>query len=282
LSLIRIAMTPAPPIAPSRPPEAPVSAAFDLRVLAQQVLALIDLTRLDDAAGAADIAALCQLAANRHHAPAALCIGLQHVAQARGLLDRLRLSRVAVATVVNFPDGGSDLARVEHEARQALAAGADELDVMLPLAALRDGDLDSCRAMLALCRDICGGQALLKVIIDTRALETSERIAQASRAAIEAGADFLVAAGGHHGPDLSAAEAMLAEIAAHGGRCGFKVAGAIDSLDRALPYLQRAEATLGRDWIGPGRLRFGAAALLHDLLGLLEGAEPAEPAGGAV
>jgi deoxyribose-phosphate aldolase len=273
-------MTPAP-----TPPTATAAPAADVHALdgaaraalARRLLGLLDLTLLDEAAGSAEIDALCRLAANRFHAPAALCVAVQHVAQARGLLDRLRLPRVAVATVVNFPDGSTDLVRIEHEARQALAAGADELDAVLPWAALRAGDVDSCRSMLAICRDACGGQALLKVIIESGQLGSAELIEQASLLAIDGGADFIKTSTGLAAVNatLPAAETMLRTIAARGGRCGFKAAGDITTLDQALPYLQLAEALLGRDWIGPGRFRIGASTLLHDLLAVLEVAEPA-------
>jgi deoxyribose-phosphate aldolase len=244
----------------------------DRAALAHRLLGLTDLTMLGDDTSAADISTLCGLAANRHRAPAALCVGLPHVAMARGRLDQLRLSRVAVATVVNFPDGSEDLVRIEHETRQALAAGADEVDAVLPYRALRRGDANACRAMLRVCRDACGRQALLKVIIETGELESPELIAQASALAIEGGADFIKTSTGTTaaGATLSAARIMLRAIHAHGGHCGFKASGGIRSLEQALPYLQLAEEMLGRDWIGPARFRIGASTLVHELLAALD------------
>jgi deoxyribose-phosphate aldolase len=264
-------MTPAP----SAPDSASAAQAGSARrTEALQLLGLLDLTLLDPQASAADIANLCQLAANRHRPPAALCVGVEHVALARGLLDRLRLPRVAIATVANFPDGSADLGRIEREARQAIDAGADELDAVLPYRALCAGDLDSCRRMLQICRDACGGQALLKVIIESGELADEALIRRASELCIEAGADFLKTSTGLApiNATLPAARTMLQAIHAAGGRCGFKAAGGIRSLEQARAYVALAEQTLGTGWIGPGRFRIGASALLHELLEVLEGA----------
>lgn len=252
----------------------------DRAELARRVLATMDLTSLGEDDSPAVARALCAAARTRHGAPAAICVHPELVATARESLDALGLAQVAVASVANFPDGAGDPARAVREVRRALAAGAGEVDVVFPYRALMAGD-EACGAtLLARCRELHGGRYVLKAILETGVLADPALVARASAIAIAAGADFIKTSTGKVAVNATpeAAATMLRVIQAHGGRCGFKAAGGIRTLDEAAVYLDLADHILGPAWAAPQRFRIGASKLLAEIQSLLD-AGPASPPG---
>jgi deoxyribose-phosphate aldolase len=241
------------------------------RALALRLLPLLDLTSLGEDDSPERIERLCAAARTPFGVPAALCVYPEHVTTVqRALKDSL----ARVATVVNFPDGGSDSDRVSRETRRAIAAGADEIDLVLPYRALRDGDSAAARRVIAACRAVCGGSIVLKLILETGELATPGLIRHASLMGIDAGVDFLKTSTGKAAVNATPAAAgcMLDVIAEHGGRCGFKAAGGIRTLEDAAVYLELAASRLGSAWIEPRRFRIGASALFTELRDALAGA----------
>ncbi|WP_287028193.1 deoxyribose-phosphate aldolase [Pseudomonas sp. UBA6310] len=250
--------------------------------LARKVIALLDLTSLNDDDDAARIVELCHRAMTPAGPVAAVCVFPRFVALARGTLDALGGQSVAVATVTNFPAGSTALDDVLAETRQALEDGADEIDVVYPYRALLAGDAASGIALVQACKALCEGRALLKVILETGELVDPLLIRRASQDAIAAGADFIKTSTGkvRTNATAEAAEIMLACIADSGGVVGFKPAGGMKTLPEALVYLWLAERLNGHEWITPRHLRFGASSLLNDLLRRL-GQASAPSMGGA-
>ncbi|MHB1273675.1 MAG: deoxyribose-phosphate aldolase [Rhodanobacter sp.] len=241
------------------------------RALAARLLSLLDLTSLGEHDTPAQIEALCASARAAPVLPAALCVYPEHITTVR---RGLQGTTVKVATVVNFPDGGSDPRRVEHETRRALAAGADEIDLVLPWRALLRDEAASADAVVKACRAVCGDGVVLKLILETGELDTSGRIRQACAIGLEAGVDFLKTSTGKVSVNATPAAAvvMLDAIAAAGGRCGFKAAGGIRTLADAKVYLDLAEARLGGGWSDPAHFRIGASALFAELTAILSAA----------
>jgi deoxyribose-phosphate aldolase len=239
------------------------------RSLAARLMPLLDLTRLGEDDTPEQIVALCARA-RCGVSPAAVCVYPEHATTARRALAG---AAVKVASVVNFPDGGSDAARVERETRRAIAAGADEIDLVLPWAALCRGDVAAARAVVDAARRVCGTAHALKLILETGELGTPARIRAAAELGIAAGVDFLKTSTGKVAVNATpeAAAIVLDVIAAHGGRCGFKAAGGIRHVADAEVYLQLARARLGEDWITPAHFRIGASALYDELAALLAG-----------
>ena len=122
---------------------------------------------------------------------AAVCIYAQFVGTAKKALQANGTPQVRVATVVNFPHGGDDVEKAVQETRDAVAAGADEIDVVLPYKRLIAGDEDVCKELVARVKAECTGPVLLKVIIETGELKEPALIRCASEIAIGAGADFI-------------------------------------------------------------------------------------------
>ena len=237
---------------------------------AARVLGLLDLTSLGEDDTPARIRTLCAAARSAHGLPAAVCIHPEHITTAR---EELAGTGVKVATVVNFPEGADDPQRIARETRRAIAAGADEIDMVLPWRALQAGDAARARAGVDACRSACGSGIALKLILETGELVSPALIRQACELGLDAGVDFLKTSTGKVSMNATpeAAAVMLDAIAARGGRCGFKAAGGIRTLADARVYLALAQERLGADWVNPARFRIGASALFDALLAELDG-----------
>lgn len=244
----------------------------ELKSIAQIALGLMDLTSLNDDDTDAVIEALCKQANTPAGAPAAVCVYPAFIATARKSLASEGLNQVRVATVTNFPDGSEDINRAILETRESVAAGAHEVDVVMPYHALKAGNIRVCHDLVAACKAACGQGVLLKVIIESGELDNAELIRLASDIAIEAGADFIKTSTGKVSINatLEAAEIMLEAIRDSGRPVGFKAAGGIKTAEDARAYLQLAARIMGPDWASPATFRFGASSLLNSLLVTLD------------
>ncbi|MBT9291262.1 deoxyribose-phosphate aldolase [Prosthecodimorpha staleyi] len=243
-----------------------------LAAIAARALPLVDLTDLGDTCTPAAVDALVDRAATAFGPVAAVCLWPRFVARARSRLDPA--SPIRIATVVNFPDGGTDLAAVVAETEAALRDGADEIDLVLPYRALMAGDAAAAERMIAAVRALFPPPPVsLKVILETGRLADPALIRQAADLAIAAGADFIKTSTGKVDVNATpeAAEIMLQAIWDAGRPCGFKAAGGIRTTEDAGRYLDIADRILGPDWASPATFRFGASGLLDDLLARLGG-----------
>ena len=237
---------------------------------ARLALDCLDLTSLNDGDDDAAIDALCRRAVGSQGKVAAVCVWPRFVAQARAALPR----DVAVAAVANFPDGALDAGRALADTRAIVAAGGDEVDLVLPWRAMLSGQDDAAAQLVAQVRSACRGQRL-KLIIESGELPAPEAIRQACRIGLDAGVDFLKTSTGKtaHGASLDAARVMLETIAAHprAAAVGFKASGGIRSIADAAGYLTLAREVMGVRMLNPARLRFGASGLLTDVERVLSG-----------
>jgi deoxyribose-phosphate aldolase len=244
--------------------EAATAATADAEIAAR-ILPLVDLTSLGDDDTEAKIERLCDRALET--GVAAVCVWPRFVPLAR---KRLGTAPVRLATVANFPDGGDDVGRAARETRAAIDAGADEVDVVAPIGAILEGDVGVVSELVQVCREATPAQTL-KVILETGRLEDPARITAAARAAIMAGPDFLKTSTGKvpTGATLEAAAVLLAVLEEAGGRVGIKFSGGIRTTRQAAGYLYLVDHFMGSGWTSPSTVRFGASALLDDLLAML-------------
>jgi deoxyribose-phosphate aldolase len=242
----------------------------DLKAAARTALACLDLTSLNDGDTAADIEALCRRAQTSNGPVAAVCVWPRFVAQARAALP----ASIKVAAVANFPDGALDVARALADVAEIAQAGGDEVDVVLPYRALLADQSTEVAEFLSEVR-FASRPLTLKVIIESGELASADRIAQATRLALAAGADFVKTSTGKTqvGATPEAAAVMLKEIQASGlPSAGFKASGGVRSVVDAAGYIAQTEAALGAGALNPQRLRFGASGLLTDIEAVLGGA----------
>ncbi len=233
----------------------------DAAAVARRLVALVDLTSLTGDEDDAAVAALCARAATPAGPVAAVCLYGDKIARAR---EELPAGTVRLAAVANFPSGEAGVERTRAESAAAVAAGADEIDVVLPWRAWLAGDTDGALEVVAAAR---AEAPVLKVILESGALGDTATIRAASAAALDAGADFIKTSTGKREPGatLDAAMAMLEAVRDHGSG-GFKASGGIRTTEQAAAYLALADERLGPGWAAPETFRLGASSLLDDLL----------------
>jgi len=234
----------------------------------QQLLRLLDLTRLTDDDNSHEMADWLNQTARPDAVPAAFCVYPAFIAQTRSHLQQHQMP-VAIATVVNFPSGDSPVAEVVQQIKDALTLGANEIDAVLPYKALLAGDIGAVKHFMTEIRQACG-TTCLKVIIESGELVTAQQIGKATELAIEGGADFVKTSTGKVpvGVTLEAARIMLTAIAGAERPVGFKASGGVRTVAQALELMQLYEDITG-GLANPSGMRIGASALLTELLPLL-------------
>ncbi|TNU73381.1 deoxyribose-phosphate aldolase [Miniimonas arenae] len=246
--------------------------------IARLALETMDLTDLSDDATLEGALALAQRAAE--HGTAAVCVWPRFVAASAQALDG---TGVRVATVVNFPGGADAADDVAALTRQAVADGADEIDVVLPYRAFLAGDVAGAAAVLDATRE-AAGDSDVKVIIESGELRETDAIEAAAGLAVEHGAQFVKTSTGKS-PVSATPEAarailgVLADLSDGVEPVGFKASGGIRTVADARVYLELADEIMGADWVSPSTFRFGASGLLDDVLRVL-GAESESGDGG--
>jgi len=204
---------------------------------------------------------------------AAICI---YPNMAETVRKSLNVPNVQIAAVAGgFPSSMTFNSVKIEEAKLAVAAGANEIDIVMPLWAFLAGDFETCANEISAIKEAIGN-AHLKVILETGVL-TVDQIWQASILAIEAGADFIKTSTGKL-PQAASPEAtfvMCLAIKQHfeetGKKIGFKPAGGIVTPEDAILYLTIVQEILGNEWLTPEFFRIGASRLANNLLEKITG-----------
>jgi len=181
-------------------------------------------------------------------------------------------SGVHIASVATaFPSGQAPLPVKLADVREAVSAGADEIDMVIDRGAFLTGRyLDVFDEIVAV-KEACG-DAHLKVILETGELVTLDNARRASWLAMLAGADFIKTSTGKISPaaTLPVCLVMLEAVrdfrATTGRQVGVKPAGRIRTTKDAIKHLVLVHETAGPDWLDPDWFRLGASSLLNDLL----------------
>ena len=199
---------------------------------------IIDHTLLEPEATDADISRLCREAGQL--GVHSVCITPSRLPLAPGVLA----PGIAVDTVVGFPSGAHPAAVKVAEAAAAVAAGADEVDMMIDLGHACADRWAPVVAEVAAVRAAVGSRVVLKVIIETAVIGPA-RIAPACRAAELGGADFVKTSTGFHPAGGATVEAVRAIAAVVGGRLGIKASGGIHTADAALAVVAAGATRIG-------------------------------------
>ncbi|MGR5238973.1 deoxyribose-phosphate aldolase [Vibrio alfacsensis] len=246
----------------------------DLKAAALRALKLMDLTTLNDDDTDSKVIALCHDAKSAVGNTAAICIYPRFIPIAKKTLREQGTPEVRIATVTNFPHGNDDIEIAVAETKAAVAYGADEVDVVFPYRALMAGDEKVGFEIVKQCKEACGDNVLLKVIIETGELKEEALIKKASKICIEAGADFIKTSTGKVPVNATPEYArMMLEVIRDMGvaeTVGFKPAGGVRTAEDAAAYLAMADEILGGNWVDARHYRFGASSLLTSLLNTLE------------
>ncbi|GAB2754864.1 deoxyribose-phosphate aldolase [Nocardioides salsibiostraticola] len=207
-------------------------------------------------------------------AAAAVCVYPDLVATARETLGDSGVQIAAVATA--FPSGRAARDIKLADTRDAVEAGADEIDMVIDRGAFLSGNLlhvfEEIVAVREACRRPDGTEAHLKVILETGELQTLDNVRRASWLAMLAGAHFIKTSTGKIQPaatlpvTLVMLEAVRDFRATTGQQVGVKPAGGIRTAKDAIKYLVMVNEVAGPDWLDPHWFRFGASTLLNELL----------------
>jgi deoxyribose-phosphate aldolase len=200
---------------------------------------------------------------------AAICVYPNLVPTA---VERTRGTSVKVASVATaFPSGQSPTHVKVAEAREAVEAGADEIDMVIDRGAFLSGRYAKVYDEIVQVREGIG-EAHLKVILETGELGTYDNVRRASLLAMAAGADFIKTSTGKL-PSAATLPVTLCMLEAvrdvfeeTGRRVGVKAAGGIRQSKQAVQYLVQLFETLGPEWMTPDLYRLGASTLLNDVL----------------
>jgi deoxyribose-phosphate aldolase len=236
---------------------------------------MIDLTTLEGQDTPGKVRALCAKAQRPDPSDptvpqvAAVCVYPDLVGVA---VEALGSSGVAVASVATaFPSGRAALPIKLQDTRDAIAAGAGEIDMVIDRGAFLAGRYRDVFDEVVAVKQACG-DTHLKVILETGELATYDNVRRASWLAMLAGADFIKTSTGKIAPaaTLPVTLVMLEAVRdfrdVTGRKVGVKPAGGIRTTKDAIRYLVLVNETVGEDWLDPDWFRLGASSLLNDLL----------------
>jgi deoxyribose-phosphate aldolase len=238
-------------------------------------ISMIDLTTLEGQDTPGKVRALCAKAMRPDPSEpstprvAAICVYPDMVPVA---VEALRGSGVKVASVATaFPSGRASMPVKVADTKDAVAAGADEIDMVIDRGAFLSGRYLEVFDEIVAVKEACG-DAHLKVILETGELVTYDNVRRASWLGMLAGGDFIKTSTGKISPaatlpvTLVMLEAVRDFRTTTGRQVGVKPAGGIRTSKDAIKYLVLVNETVGDDWLDPDWFRLGASSLLNDLL----------------
>lgn len=242
-------------------------------------ISMVDLTTLEGADTEGKVRSLC----NKAHRPdpndqsvphvGAICVYNDMVKVAREHLDLIGGREIPVAAVSTaFPSGRASREVKLQDTRDAIEAGAGEIDMVIDRGAFLSGRYLEVFDEIVAIKNECGERAHLKVILETGELVTYDNVRRASYLAMLAGADFIKTSTGKVTPAATAPVVALMLQAVRdfhdrtGVRIGVKPAGGIRTTKDAIKQLVLVNEIAGDAWLDPKFFRIGASALLNDLL----------------
>lgn len=186
--------------------------------------------------------------------------------------NTLEADNVKIACVSGgFPSSQTFMEVKVAETAMAIHTGAEEIDIVMPVGKFLCGDYEGMCDEIGELKDVCG-EKTLKVILETGVLRTASNIKKASILSMYSGADFIKTSTGKEAisatPEaaLVMCEAIKEYYKETGRKVGFKAAGGIDSVKKALAYYTIVKEVLGEEWLNNGLFRIGASRLANQLL----------------
>ena len=193
--------------------------------------------------------------------------------------NTLEADNVSIACVSGgFPSSQTFMEVKVAETAMAIHTGADEIDIVMPVGKFLNGDYESMCDEIGELKDICNDKPL-KVILETGALKNVSNIKKASLLAMYSGADFIKTSTGKEAisATLEAALVMCEAIKEYyketGRKVGFKAAGGIDTVQKAIAYYTIVKEVLGEEWLNNKLFRIGTSRLTNAILSEIVGEE---------
>ncbi len=247
-----------------------------------KAISLIDLTTLSGDDTKARVKRLCRKAINPLNdklvknlsieslklSTAAVCVYHDMLSAAKKSLEGHNINLAAVST--GFPAGLSPLPLRIEEIKYSVAAGADEIDIVISRRHVLEGNWEDLYSEVKSFRK-ASGKAHLKTILATGEIGNLANIAKASQVCMMAGADFIKTSTGKEPTNATLPVSLVMSrmikdyYELTGYRVGFKPAGGVSDSKTALQYMIMMKEELGRRWLEPDLMRFGASSLLGDI-----------------
>lgn len=202
---------------------------------------MVEFTLLDPRAVQKDVHTLINIAVKNKYC--AVCVNPANVAEAREYIDnKIRVSSLTLVSVVGFPLGASTISTKVAEAKEALSDGADELDVVINIGKLKDGDLGYIKSELSRIVRISRGK-IVKAIIETCYL-TKDEIKAVCKVCEKAKVDFIKTSTGYGTGGATVDDIVLIkEIVKN--KCGIKASGGIKSRAQAEDLIRAGATRIG-------------------------------------
>lgn len=242
-------------------------------------ISMVDLTTLEGADTPGKVRSLCAKAVRPDPRDpsvphvGAVCVYNDMVDNARKTLDEIGGRTIPVAAVSTaFPSGRASMSVKLRDTKDAIDAGASEIDMVIDRGAFLSGRIGEVFEEIREIKSLCGNQAHLKVILETGELATYDNVRRASFLAMLAGADFIKTSTGKVTPAATPPVVLIMLEAVRdfhrltGERIGVKPAGGIKTTKDAIKQLVLVNETTGPEWLTPKLFRIGASSLLNDLL----------------
>ena len=213
-----------------------------------------------------------------HHIPnvASICVYPSFVETVGLAVDGTPMRITSVAG--GFPASQTFVEVKALEIAMAVENGADEIDIVMNVGNMLSGEYNEAASEVAVLREECTEDVVLKVIIESGALKTPELIRKASLLSMFAGADCVKTSTGKIDVAATpeAAVVMCQAIRDYyektGKKIGFKAAGGVRTAEDAALYYTIVEETLGKEWLTPELFRIGASSVANNLISAIEGA----------
>ena len=242
-------------------------------------ISMVDLTTLEGADTPGKVRSVCAKAVRPDPRDpsvphvGAVCVYNDMVDNARRTLDEIGGRTIPVAAVSTaFPSGRASMSVKLRDTKDAIDAGASEIDMVIDRGAFLSGRIGEVFEEIREIKSLCGNQAHLKVILETGELATYDNVRRASFLAMLAGADFIKTSTGKVTPAATPPVVLIMLEAVRdfhrltGERIGVKPAGGIKTTKDAIKQLVLVNETTGPEWLTPKLFRIGACSLLNDLL----------------
>ena len=205
---------------------------------AARVAGAIDHTQLKPDAVTAQFDQLCNEAVE--HGFYSVCVNSSRV---KYVSDKLKDEKTLICSVVGFPLGAMTTASKAFETKEAVAAGADEIDMVINIGALKSGDYDFVENDIRAVREAATGKTVLKVIIETSMLTDDEKV-KACELSEKAGADFVKTSTGFGGGGATVEDVNLMRKSVS-NKVQVKASGGIRDFKTALAMLEAGASRLG-------------------------------------
>lgn len=205
-----------------------------------------------------------------HITTGAVCVYPSRVAEMKDALKRAGAPNLPLASVATgFPAGQTHITTRLAEIKQAISDGATEIDIVIPRAAVMDGDWQTVYNEVKQMKEVCG-DIHMKSILAVGECGTYENVYKASLVCMMAGSDFIKTSTGKEGVNATLAVSLVMVRAIReyyqktGFKVGFKPAGGIRTAKDALSFMCLMKEELGDEWLNANMFRIGASSLLTD------------------